>query len=211
MKILALSDRVVESIYSPQVCEMYGDVSLVVGCGDLPYYYLEYVVTQLPVPVVYVHGNHDRTQHMADGRRVVVPEGCLSLEGQTVEAAGLLLAGLGGSMRYQPDAPHQYTEREMRARVVALAPKLLANHLMHGRYLDILVTHSPPLGIHDDHDLPHQGFKSLLTLMRYFKPRLMLHGHTHIYRRDNPTTTRYHQTDIVNVYPNRVIAWDGLE
>ena len=35
MKILALSDQVVEQLYSPSIKERFGDVSLVVGCGDL--------------------------------------------------------------------------------------------------------------------------------------------------------------------------------
>ena len=47
MKILALSDEVVPWIYSPTLRERCGDVGLIVGCGDLPYYYLEYVVTVL--------------------------------------------------------------------------------------------------------------------------------------------------------------------
>jgi Icc-related predicted phosphoesterase len=205
MRILALSDRVVDAIYSPQACDLYGDVDLVIGCGDLPYYYLEYVVTMLRAPVMYVYGNHDNVQYMSDGRRVLEPEGCISLEGKAVEYRGLLLAGLGGSMRYQPRAVHQYSEAEMRMRVAALIPQLVLNRARHGRYLDVLVAHSPPFGIHDREDLTHTGFKAFLTLMRYAKPRYLLHGHTHLYRRDGVSQTQYGTTQVVNVYPNRVI------
>jgi Icc-related predicted phosphoesterase len=208
MRILALSDRVVDAIYSPQIRDMYGDVDLVVGCGDLPFSYLEYVVTMLSVPVVYVFGNHDRVQHMSDGRRVTFPEGCISLEGRTENIGGLLLAGLGGSMRYQPNVPNQYTDTDMRLRMLEMAPQLLMNKAKYGRYLDILVTHSPPLGIHDAEDLPHTGFKSLLTFMRRFKPRYLLHGHTHLYRRDTISSTPYRDTEVVNVYPNRLVEWN---
>lgn len=208
MKILAVSDRVVDAIYSPQVVDQYGDVDLVIGCGDLPYYYLEYIVTMLTAPVVYVYGNHDMAQYMSDGRHVTAPEGCVSLEGRTVAVNGLLLAGLGGSMRYQPRAVHQYTESEMWLRAARLVPRLVANRLRHGRYLDVLVTHSPPLCIHDAEDLPHRGFKSLLNFMRYFKPKYMLHGHTHIYRRDKVWCTDYRQSCVWNVYPARVIEWN---
>ncbi len=208
MKILALSDRVNEAIYSPQVRDLYGDIDLVIGCGDLPYYYLEYVVSMLPTPVAYVFGNHDLVQHMADGRKVTKPEGCISLEDRTEKISGLLLAGLGGSMRYNLEVRNQYTQAAMAWRVLGLAPALLGNHLRYGRYLDILVTHSPPHGIHDEADLPHQGFHSLLTLMRLFKPKYMFHGHTHLYRRDAVYQTRYHETEIINVYPNRLIEWD---
>ncbi len=207
MKILAISDRIVEAIYSPQICDLYGDVDLVIGCGDLPYYYLEYVVTMLRAPVVYVDGNHHTVQIMADGRRIGRAEGCLSLEDRTISINGLLLAGLGGSMRYQPRAPGQNTETEMRLRVARLLPALLLNRLRYGRYLDILVAHSPPLGIHDADDLAHRGFRSFLTLMSLLKPRLLLHGHTHLYRLDTVTTTRYRHTTIMNVYPSRIINW----
>lgn len=206
-RILALSDRVVEPIYSPQLRDLYGDIDLVFGCGDLPFSYLEYVVTVLTVPVLYVFGNHDHVQYMSDGRRVTEPEGCISLEGRSVMVNGLIVAGLGGSMRYQPRSANQYTEAEMWLRTLQLMPQLLRNRARHGRYLDILVTHSPPFGIHDGEDLPHTGFKSFLTLMRSLKPRYLLHGHTHVYRRDTISSTCYAETEVVNVYPNRLIEW----
>ena len=40
MKVLSLSDKVVSFIYGPQVKCRFKDVDLVIGCGDLPYYYL---------------------------------------------------------------------------------------------------------------------------------------------------------------------------
>lgn len=207
MKILAVSDKVVRPIYSAQIKERYGDVDLIVGCGDLPYYYLEYIVTMLPVPVAYVYGNHDKTQYLASGRIINAPAGCISLEDRVVPFGDLLVAGLGGSIQYQPDAIHQYTEAEMRRRILRLAPRLVWNRLRHGRYLDILVTHSPPYGIHDSTDRAHRGFKSLLTFMQVFKPRYLLHGHVHVYRRDVQVETQYRQTTVVNVYPRRVINW----
>lgn len=208
LKILVVSDRIVKAIYSPQLRELHCDAELVLSCGDLPYYYLEYIVTMLPIPLLYVYGNHDKTQYMSDGRTVTKPEGCVDIDGRVVRERGLLIAGLGGSMRYHPGAINQYTEGEMRARILRLIPRLLLNKVFYGRYLDILVTHSPPLGIHDGQDLPHTGFKSLLTLMRYFRPRYMLHGHKHVYRNDSITASQYHRTSVVNVYPSRVIQWE---
>jgi predicted phosphodiesterase len=41
MKIIALSDMVDERVYSEHLVKNYVDIDLVVGCGDLPYYYLE--------------------------------------------------------------------------------------------------------------------------------------------------------------------------
>jgi Icc-related predicted phosphoesterase len=208
MKILALSDQVIQSVYSPQVRDLYGGVDLVIGCGDLPYYYLEYVATQLTAQVVYVFGNHDRTQFMSDGRILKAPEGCVPLEGRSVPVKGLLLAGLGGSMRYTPSGAHQYTDGQMWGRILGLTPQLMINRLTRGRFVDILVTHSPPYGIHDGEDLAHTGFKSFLAFMRYFKPRYLLHGHKHCYRRDIKEKTSYYQTEVVNVYPKHMIDWE---
>jgi Icc-related predicted phosphoesterase len=147
---------------------------------------------------------------MSDGRVVTHPEGCISIDGHLYRHRGLLLAGLGGSPRYSRGR-YQYTESEMWQRILALAPHLFANRLRYGRYLDILVTHSPPYGIHDAHDLPHVGFKWFLAFMRWFKPRYLLHGHTHIYRHDSVTQTDYHHTTVLNVYPYRIIEWDAEE
>ncbi len=209
MKILALSDQVVHSIYSPDIRERYGDVDLVIGCGDLPYYYLEFITTMLSAPVVYVYGNHDKTQFTADGRTLNAAEGCRLIDGRCVVVNGLIVVGLGGSRRYQPNAINQYTEQEMWMRIMRLIPHLLYNRLRYGRFVDILVTHSPPYGIHDGTDLTHTGFKSLLTFMRYFRPRMMLHGHKHIYRRDARFKTRFHDTLVVNVYPSHLFEWGG--
>lgn len=229
MKILAISDDVVDTLYSPRLRQQFRDVELVIGCGDLPFYYLEYIVTLLDVPLYYVPGNHDKAeQYLSDGRVVYRAEGCESLDSRTTAvaplvtptlkelgqagaapAARLLLAGLGGSMRYNNEGAHQYTEGEMNGRLLRLAPGLLANRLRYGRFLDILVTHAPPRGIHDDTDLAHTGFKSFRTFMDLFRPRLLLHGHSHIYRSDVVTSTRYKDTQVINVYPYRVIEWAG--
>jgi Icc-related predicted phosphoesterase len=208
MKILALSDSVVAGVYSPNICQKYAGVDLVIGCGDLPYYYLEYVVTMLPADLYYVHGNHDKPQVMSSGITVTEPRGCVSLDGRTLRVGNTILAGLGGSMRYTPGAAHQYSEVEMRQRIFRLLPSLMLNKIRYGRYLDILVAHSPAHGIHDGSDLPHRGFNSFLTLMRLFKPRLMLHGHVHIYRTSTVVTTPYMQTTVINVYPERLVEWD---
>jgi hypothetical protein len=229
VKILAISDEVVDFIYSPQIKDKYADVDLVLACGDLPYYYLEYIVTVLDVPLYYVPGNHDRReQYLSDGRVVYRAEGCERLDRRVMNlpavslatqrssqaaalaaaAPRLLLAGLGGSLRYNEDIGHQHTEPEMVSRALSLAPRLALNHLRFGRYLDILVTHAPPRGIHDQDDLAHTGFQTFRQFMDVFQPGLLLHGHSHIYRGDTITSSTYKRTQVVNVYPYRLIQWE---
>ena len=93
----------------------------------------------------------------------------------------------------------------MRRVVAQLVPRLLWNRQRLGRALDVLVTHSPPFGIHDRPDLPHTGFKVFLSFLRLFKPRYHLHGHVHIYRQDEISQTQFEETTIINVYPYRLL------
>jgi Icc-related predicted phosphoesterase len=207
VKILVLSDHVVDTIYSPNVRERFGDVDLLLSCGDLPYSYLEYVVTMLSVPALYVHGNHDRLEYTDSGSVLEEPGGWTDLDGRAVKLKGLLLAGLEGSPRYKPDAPYQYTEAEMWAKALQLLPALLRNRVFYGRYLDILVAHAPPRDIHDGEDLPHRGFAAFRWLMASFRPRYLFHGHKHVYG-PQETRTRYRATTVINVFPYTVIEWE---
>jgi len=206
VKILAVSDHVVDAIYDRRIGERFDDVDMVVSCGDLPYSYLEFIATLLNVPCFYVHGNHDHPEHQASGRTLTEPGGWVNLDGRSVEAKGVLLAGLEGSIRYKPNVSYQYSEHAMAWKIWCLIPYLLVNRFRRGRYLDILVTHSPPRGIHDGEDLPHQGFESFLAFMNWFKPRYLLHGHKHVYGTE-PTRTAYADTEVINIEPFRVIEY----
>jgi Icc-related predicted phosphoesterase len=197
MRILAVSDKEVEFLYSPSVRDGFHDIDLIVGCGDLSSRYLEYIVTQLNVPLVYVPGNHDEDNLNVPGGR--------PLDGQVVYLKGLTIAGLGGSRRYKMDGRHQYTETEMTFRILQLAPRLSIARARWRRGLDVLITHAPPLQIHDGSDLPHMGFAGYRRFLQTFRPRLMLHGHSHSNRNLEETVTLYEGCQVVNVYPYRLI------
>ncbi len=206
MKVLFISDKVVEHIYSPAIAKRYSDVELVVGCGDLPYYYLEFVQSLLNVSLVYVHGNHDpEREYLSDGSVVTGPLGGINMHCHTYKEKKLLLAGLEGSIRYR-QGRFQYNQREMWFNVIFhLAPRLLINKIRYGRYLDVLVAHSPPYGIHNGDDHVHVGFKSFLWLMKVFKPRYLVHGHRHVYNPNEVTKTQFGDTKIINIYPYKIV------
>jgi uncharacterized protein len=206
MKILAVSDQVVSDLQGPSLRQRFGDVGMVLSCGDLPYSYLQQIAASLSVPCFYVHGNHDQPEYMSSGDTLMAPVGWTDMDGRTVHARGVLLAGTEGSMRYRPDAPYQYTEVGMALKVWGMAPALAMNRLRYGRYLDILISHSPPFGIHDGEDPAHRGFQALRWLVRRFRPRYLLHGHQHADAHE-PCQTRYVGTEVINVYPFRVVEW----
>ena len=193
MNILALSDRMVPYVYSPSVKETFKDVGLIVGCGDVPGGYLEYVVSQFSAPLIYVPGNHDSDDFGVPGGTPV--------DGAVIRIAGLTVAGLGGSRRYKKDGRHQYSEWQMHVRALSLLPRLLLRRLAGGQGLDLLVTHAPPLGIHDAADLTHRGFLAFRRLLWILRPRLMLHGHVHIVPNLDRRESSLYGVRILNVYP----------
>ena len=205
MKILAISDLEHDLIYTPSVKKRFKGVNLVVGCGDLPYYYLEYIISCLDVPLYYVNGNHvSMVEHTSGGDRTH-PWGAVNLHLRAIkDESGLLLAGIEGSLRYNY-GPHQYTQGEMWLMTWLLSLKLMRNRVLHGRYLDIFVTHAPPCQIHDRDDRPHRGVKAFCWLNRVFQPAYHFHGHTHIYRQDEVWKTPYHHSQIINAYGYREV------
>ena len=211
MRILTVSDKIEPVLYGPYICERVGKIDLVLACGDLPEHYLEYVVSLVDAPLYYVHGNHDKTRPPLTQMSLAAPEAVAAsttwannLHMRHVNYQGLLLAGLEGCRRYN-DQPFQYSEQEVRRQTWRLSAHLALNKLRYGRFLDILITHAPPRGIHDAEDLAHRGFVSYLTLLRRVRPLLMIHGHQHIYNRNLITETIYGDTHVINTYGYRII------
>lgn len=207
MKILSVSDVELGSIYNAQITQRFPDVDLVISCGDLSYFYLEYIISTLNKPLYFVRGNHAVQVEYGVGGERKAPWGAVDLHERAVYEHGLLMAGVQGSLQYN-FGPYQYTQGEMWAFVLGLAPRLMLNRLQYGRYLDIFVTHASPWGVHDMEDLPHRGIKAFNWLIKVFKPTLHLHGHIHIYRPDVITETLVNQTRVINTYGFRETIFD---
>jgi Icc-related predicted phosphoesterase len=204
VKILAVSDEVVERLYSLCQSGHFREIELLLGCGDLPYPYLENLLTFLNVRLFYVPGNHDPVHH--PDNTLAHAEGGTNLDLKVVRFKTFLIGGFGGCIRYRPDGVNQYSQTEAYLRAFRMLPRLLVNRINYGRALDILISHSPPFGIHDEDTHAHQGLKALNWLIRVAKPRYHLHGHTHFQRRNlSPSETVQDLTKITNVFPYKVI------
>jgi len=207
MKILALSDKVVPFIYSSQLRSRFGGTDLVLGCGDLPYYYLEFVLDSLDIPLFFVRGNHDAlVEHSSEAQRTK-PNGGTDLHARHARYRGLMLAGVEGSNKYR-DGPFQYTQAGMWRHVFWLVPGFFRNRLVYGRYLDIFISHSPPLGMHDQDDLPHQGIKAFRWLVDSFQPACYFHGHVHIIGTAENVEGRIGRTRIINSFGFHEVDFD---
>ena len=206
--ILAVTDEIDPRIHSASVCERMGHVRFVVSCGDLPTSYLEFIADALRKPVYFVHGNHvDRLGRGCRPGSEHHPPGGINLAGKVVRDAGtgLIMAGLPGSPRYSSDDGGQYDEWQIRLMIARMTPQLLWNKQRHGRALDLLVTHAPPLGVNDRCDPAHRGFEAIRDFVERFQPEYQLHGHIHLYDRTVPHVARLGQTEVVNVFPYRVL------
>ena len=196
VRFLAVADEVDSRLYRAGLTQARQPPDVLVGCGDLPAYYLDFLVSQLDAPLYAVHGNHDAPAATYEGC------GASWIGGRTVEVQGTLLAGLDGSHRYNGGA-YQYTQSDMHVAARRLAPWLWLNRFRYGRFLDVLITHAPPRGIHDESDVCHVGLDAFRWLLRTFRPRYHLHGHVH--DPGGHTLTRLGPTEIINVYPYREV------
>ena len=199
MKIMFLADQAVPTLWEYLDRRKLEGVDLILSCGDLPAEYLSFLTCFTHAPILYVHGNHDGKYESKP------PEGCECIEDMVYVHNGVRILGLGGSMRYNR-GPHQYTEREMRKRVRRFA---LRFRLWRTKGFDILLTHSPALGIGDDTDLAHRGFETFLHLIDKYRPRVMAHGHVHqSYRFDFKRERQRGETLVVNACGCHVLDLD---
>jgi len=201
MKILCVSDQIDPLVYSNSIKTRFANVDMILSAGDLPMDYLDFIVTNLNKPLLFVFGNHHAAE-MVDGDADSFSS--THLGSKVRKEDGLIIAGLGGSMRYNRGL-NQFTELEMYFEIMKLIPALLCNRLFHGRYLDILLTHAPPKGIHDKPDKCHWGFKAFRWFMKMFKPKYLVHGHIHLYDLSDVRRTRCMATEVINAYGHYVI------
>jgi uncharacterized protein len=192
LRLLAVSDEVEPQLVDERTVAAQGRIDLVLGCGDLPADYLDVLSTVYSAPLLFVRGNHD-----LPGRQGDYPLAA-EIDGRVVREQGLLIAGLEGSIRYS-DGAHQYTERQMLAKVLALRVRV------GPRRLDILITHGPPAGVNEGTDAPHRGLKAVRRAVEWMRPRILLHGHVHPYGRDIPREAQLGETRVINVVGHRVI------
>ena len=214
MKILCISDQIDPQVYSPHIKERFADADLILSAGDLPLDYLDYIVSTLNKPLFFVFGNHhtDDLKHykklwntpLVQETREYMGCGAIHLGTKVKIEDKLILAGFGGSMRYNNGA-NQFTDFEMFMEIIKIIPSLLWNRIFRGRFVDILLTHAPPKGIHDKTDKCHMGFKSYLWFMKIFKPKFLIHGHIHLYDLADVRCTKWENTTVINAYSHYVI------
>lgn len=218
MKILCIADHIDPLVYSPAIKTRFRDVELVLSAGDLPLNYYDFIMSTLNKPLLFVFGNHNLKyienyrgcagplgrENSFRRESEALPMGAVHVGSRVRREKSVLIAGLGGCMWYN-GGENQYTELQTYLRLFWLIPSLLINKLRYRRYLDVLLTHAAPQGIHDGQDRCHWGFKAYLWFMRVFKPRYLVHGHVHLYSSNVNRSTKYQQTTVINAYDHALI------
>jgi len=214
LKILCISDKIDPQIYSPLIKERFSDVDIILSAGDLPLNYLDYIISCLNKPLFFVFGNHhtDELKHYRKhldfpffpGNFDYMGCGAVHLGTKVKNENNFIVAGLGGSMRYN-NGINQFTDFQMFLEISKIIPQLLWNRIFHGRYVDALLTHAPPRGIHDKEDRCHLGFKIFLWFMKVFKPKFLVHGHIHLYDMCEQRCTKWENTLVINAYSHFIL------
>ena len=187
MKLLLISDEEDRSLWDYYTPGKLNGVDLILSAGDLKAEYLSFLVTMANRPLLYVHGNHDGSYDRNP------PEGCDCVDDRLMVVNGLRILGLGGCRQYNK-GPYQYSEQQMRRRILRLQLKI-----MKAGGVDIVLTHAPVAGYGDEDNVTHRGFDAFLPLLDRWQPPYLIHGHVHQrYNLKKPRVLQYKNTTLIN-------------
>ena len=218
LRVLCISDKIDPLIYSSNVKKRFGNIDLILSAGDLELNYYGFIVSSLNKPLLFVFGNHNLkslhnyrkntsntvSKNIEAFQTIQKSYGSIYIGDKVKNIKSLLIAGLGGSKIYNGGA-NQYSELGMFFKILKLLPVLFYNRTFHGRWLDILLTHTPPKDIGDREDKCHEGFKIYRTFNKLFKPKYHLHGHIHLYDINAPREIQFINTKIINIYEHYIL------
>ncbi len=200
-RILAVADMVHPYIYRDTFPSGLEPLDLVLIAGDLPGYYIEFIATRCPCPVVFVHGNHGEEKVKDYLGNMVDPGGAINAHGKFIRAGDFSIVGWGGAPRYnERNDGGQYSGMEVKLGLAKLEWGLWLEKRKHSTPFDIFLTHAPPPGPHAGKDYAHRGCKEIGEFLARHQPALMVHGHVHAYEGKKVEYQTDFGSRIVNAY-----------
>ena len=220
-KILCISDQIDPVIYSKDIKEKYGDVDFIISAGDLPIDYLDFVQNSLNKPLYFVFGSHhlkalthyhpEMAEKTKDGEVNIFKKGNTKKSNQgiyigfkSLKYENMIIAGVSGAKKHN-DGKNQFTEKQMKRKLSKMIPALFFNKIKYGRYLDILVTHCPPLIEGEKEENKQEAFECFTKFINFFKPKYLIHGQVHIYDPQQCRSIRHGATEIINAYSRHIL------
>ena len=129
--------------------------------GDIDIMFLKSINESIPGKLILgVAGNHD---YYGDLEHYEVK----NMHGVLATVNNLSFFGLEGSYRYKNENAPMHSQYEIGEALTGLS------------YVDILISHNSPEGIHDKQDLPHKGYTALKNYISEHNPQYCIHGHQH--------------------------------
>lgn len=194
-KILIISDTPTFKNYPLQIIkEKTRDVDFILAAGDLSNDYLDFMLSSTDKELIYVNGNHTyNSEHEISF--------CKNIDQKIIYYKGLKIMGFDGSPVYSSQN-HQYTESDIKRTIFLNIFSLIK------KKPDIVLSHTPPYGIHDLDDHIHTGFKSFHIILNHFKPKIWIHGHIHLENHHKIQETFYKGTKIINAYGYKIIEFE---
>ena len=182
-RALVLAD---EEPYVPLARLLEQSFDLVLCLGDLGHHDLA-ALERTGLPKLGVHGNHD------DGDEFV-GLGIEDVHLRAVDVAGMTIGGFSGAHHPRARGRFDRSQRE--------SERMLRGF---GR-VDVMIAHSPPLGVNDDPDDPvHVGLSGLRAYVERCRPAMFLHGHTY----PPMPVKRFAGTEIRHVRGHRIVELPG--
>ncbi len=170
MRVLAASDLHLDGAAADALISAAGAADLVIVAGDLADAHeglagLAARLEPVAARTVMVPGNNETLEALRAATSATV------LHGQAVVRGGVTVAGIGGGIPPLPPQPWGSWDLS----------EDTAGALLDGiGTADILVSHSPPAGLGDNHaKLGHIGSVAVKAAMLRLAPRLCVFGHVH--------------------------------
>ncbi len=185
LTILAIADRKPE--VSPLLILKKYPIDIIVTLGDLEHSDIRELEQVVDIPKIGVYGNHCSGMYFE-------PLGIQNMHLNTWEYKGVRFGGFEGCVRYKDSTyAKMYTQEEA------------ASMLQNFPGVDIMLTHCPPYGIHDDQsEIAHTGYIGLRTYVLEKKPHHLFHGHT--YPREKDMVQAFETTFIHYVFGHAVVT-----
>lgn len=193
-KFLCVSDiELLNKMEEDLLKKKFSDIDFIMSAGDVSNEYLDYLVSVLNKDLIMVNGNHIYHREYPMGFAKII-------DGKGIKYKGLRILGLDGCKVYSFQK-HQYTERQMKWRIMKNIFFLFGG-------VDIVLSHASPGGIHDIDDGVHNGFEIFNKVIKYFKPRLWIHGHIHLHNYRAFQDTNAGDTMVSNTFGYRVFIFE---
>ena len=193
-KILCISDiEILNKMEENLLKQRFKDIDFIMSAGDVSNRYLDYLVSVLNKDIIIVNGNHiyHKDYPITFAKNI---------DGKFLKYKGLRILGLDGCRVYS-FKEHQYTENQMKMKIFKNIFYLLGG-------VDIVLSHASPSGIHDVNDGVHEGFKIFHKIIKYFKPKLWIHGHIHLPNFMVYQDTVIGKTTVSNTFGYRVFIFE---